>query len=293
MYTFLNEQYYIYENIPRVVCIGDIHGDLHKLLTVLKNTKIIDDKQEWIAQPKNTIVVQLGDQIDMLDRNIDRTEKFDDEDYDMQIILFMNALHKKAKEHGGSVISLIGNHELMNVMGNFSYVSPKGLTDIQKRISFFKPGGIGALNLSTRNCIVKINNILFCHAGILPNLCLKYPIKYINELMKKYLKNVILNDKERKDFSELFLSDDSILWTRKYSAEFYLKNEKKYRKNIETVLKHLNCQLMIIGHTPCERVLGLADNKVLNIDVGLSRSILNNKSTVLEIVNNRISAVIH
>jgi hypothetical protein len=41
----------------------------------------------------------------------------EDEGSDLKIILFMYELNKKAEKHGGKVISLIGNHELLNVLG--------------------------------------------------------------------------------------------------------------------------------------------------------------------------------
>jgi hypothetical protein len=62
---------YEYEHNNRIVIIGDIHGDIRRFKDILIDAKIINKNIEWIAEPKNTIVVQMGDQVDSINR--DRT----------------------------------------------------------------------------------------------------------------------------------------------------------------------------------------------------------------------------
>ncbi|MDH5581533.1 MAG: metallophosphoesterase, partial [Bdellovibrionales bacterium] len=90
-----------------IVALGDLHGDLHATVEVLKKASIIDENQNWIG--KDTILVQTGDQID---RGA----------YDKEIIDLFEKLAQQASLEGGEVHSLIGNHEAMNVYGNFKYV---------------------------------------------------------------------------------------------------------------------------------------------------------------------------
>ena len=87
-----------------------------------KNNHLI----EWIGG--DTVIVQVGDQIDScrydgLNTCNDPTNYEFDEPHDINILYFMTALHKKAAAKGGAVYSLMGNHELMNVRGDLSYVS--------------------------------------------------------------------------------------------------------------------------------------------------------------------------
>ena len=50
--------------VRRIVVIGDIHGDMRMTLDTLKVAKVIDEKtNKWIKN-NDTVVVQLGDQID-------------------------------------------------------------------------------------------------------------------------------------------------------------------------------------------------------------------------------------
>ena len=60
---------YEYPNCDRLVIIGDIHGDIKRLKNILIDAKVINNNIEWIAEPKNTIVVQMGDQVDSLNRD--------------------------------------------------------------------------------------------------------------------------------------------------------------------------------------------------------------------------------
>ena len=41
----------------------------------------------------------------------------------------MTALHSKAQQHDGAVYSLMGNHELLNVMGDMTYVSHENIKE--------------------------------------------------------------------------------------------------------------------------------------------------------------------
>ena len=60
---------YEYPNCDRLVIIGDIHGDIKRLKTILIDAKIINNNIEWIAEPPNTVVVQMGDKFVVLNRD--------------------------------------------------------------------------------------------------------------------------------------------------------------------------------------------------------------------------------
>ena len=48
----------------RIIVIGDLHGDWKVTKEIFLKSKLIDMNFKWIAEPKNTIVVQVGDIVD-------------------------------------------------------------------------------------------------------------------------------------------------------------------------------------------------------------------------------------
>jgi hypothetical protein len=270
-----------YEYSNRIVIIGDIHGDIRRFKDILIDAKIINKNIEWIAEPKNTIVVQMGDQVD----SINRDPSLDDWEVlpDVEMVYFTNLLNKIALSKGGRVISLIGNHELMNIIGNFSYVSPKSLNDNYKRQELFKPGGTLSAILSQRPLVVKIGKLLFCHAGLtLEHLSIlsKYnkDISYLNTIWKNFIKNnaVLIEDKEI--FDNIILDMNGILWTRDLN-------------NSEDIIKlqeQLGCIYMFIGHTVVERIK-LINNFIWYTDTGISRSFGNTSYQYIDIFNNNLN----
>src|SRR5204863_9287987 len=56
---------------------------------------------------------------------------YNDEGCDIEIMELFNDLSLQADKVGGCVISLLGNHELMNAMGQMYYVSHLGIKQFE------------------------------------------------------------------------------------------------------------------------------------------------------------------
>src|SRR5271163_4171520 len=91
-----------------VVAIGDVHGDFDDFIAILQRVGLIDAQHHWSGG--KTILVQVGD---VLDRGPKPREAMD----------LLMSLEKGAPSAGGRVVSLLGNHEMMNVMGDLRYVT--------------------------------------------------------------------------------------------------------------------------------------------------------------------------
>ena len=93
----------------RLVAVGDVHGDYAALVEVLLAARVIDDEQRWIGGA--THLVSIGD---LLDRG----------DASRAVMDLLMQLQSEAVEAGGRVHVVLGNHELMNLVGDLRYVAP-------------------------------------------------------------------------------------------------------------------------------------------------------------------------
>lgn len=258
-----DENIYEFSHAERVVIIGDVHGDIKRFKRILLEAQIINNDLEWIATPQNTIVVQVGDQVDSANRSpeIPAWEILSD----INMLYFTNSLDNIARIKGGKVISLIGNHELMNVIGNFSYVSLN--SNFADRHKYFMPKGTLSPILCKRPIVLKIGELFFCHAGIKRQhlqILQKHGkhVSYLNELWRTFMQTNQVNLEDKEIFDNIILDiSNGILWTRN------LDNDK----DIDYVLEHLGCSYMFIGHTPVESI-NIVKGKIFYTDSGLSRA---------------------
>ncbi|MFZ0938217.1 MAG: metallophosphoesterase, partial [Candidatus Sulfotelmatobacter sp.] len=96
------------EHAETVVAIGDVHGDFDDFVAILKQVGLIDAQHHWTGG--KTTLIQVGD---VLDRGPKPREAMD----------LLMSLEKEAPQAGGRVVSLLGNHEMMNIMGDLRYVT--------------------------------------------------------------------------------------------------------------------------------------------------------------------------
>jgi hypothetical protein len=268
--------------VKRIIAIGDIHGDLNLAIRSFKLAKLIDDNNNWIAEPADTIVVQVGDQIDSC-RPIPnvyecQTTKYpDDKAEDMDVINFFDDMHSKASIKGGAVYSLLGNHELMNSQGIFKYVSYENYynfaytdhttgevyegPDGRKRA--FKPGSPLASKLAcTRPSVLIVGSTMFVHAGVLPVLANKLDylgfdgntkIKYLNAVVRKWLLHKLSN-KNDKENKHMIINDSTLspFWTRIYGSIPINTdlNSNECFTSVKKALEVYKVGQLVVGHTP-------------------------------------------
>lgn len=264
----------------RVIAVGDLHGDMNLTIRTLKLAKVIDDNGRWIGE--DTLVVQVGDQLDSKRPGTISKPKSSKKSFgqDISVLFFMTELNEEAKRHGGGVVSLLGNHELMNVMGNMSYVSDEdidifGLNDgaaLETRKKMFSPGNSFARLLGcSRNPVIIVGSFIFVHAGLVKkfmqvaNISSTDDISKINYLVRKWLLGLI----DKNNVATIINSSRySMFWNRILgSIPPNMSNEHPdCVEHLNGVLETLNLNGMVIGHTP----QSFAHNSKINSTCGNS-----------------------
>jgi hypothetical protein len=97
------------QGAPRVVAVGDIHGAIAEFKSILKMTRLADDSGRWSGG--KAVLMQTGD---YMDRGAGTRAVLD----------LLMALERQAKDAGGRAFAVLGNHEVMNLIGDTRDATP-------------------------------------------------------------------------------------------------------------------------------------------------------------------------
>src|SRR6188768_4300863 len=268
----------------RIVAIGDLHGDVSALRAALRLGGAIDEAGQWIGA--RLVVVQTGDQLD----------RGDDEP---QILELLQRLRSRAEAAGGAVHVLNGNHEVMNVQGDFRYVTPDGFHDFSAghpdalhaqlaaraapdqrgRVAAFLPGGEIARRLAVQPMVIQIGGNLFVHGGVLEQH-VRYGLGRINQELSAWMAGA-----PTASAPASISGQRAPIWVRDYSDGAPAEGRCA---ELTRVLGALSAQRLVVGHTVQQQGINSAcDGKVWRIDVGLSR-FYGGKPSVLEIRGDQV-----
>jgi Calcineurin-like phosphoesterase len=271
-----------FPDAPRIVAVGDLHGDLRATRRALKLAGAIDDEGHWIGG--KLVLVQTGDQLD----------RGDDEQAILDLFV---RLADEAARAGGAVHVLNGNHEVMNAAFDFRYTTPGGYRDFEDavpvtepdsllrtfdpsqraRVAAFRPGGPYARVLAKWNTIVIIGPNVFAHGGILPEY-VDYGIERLNAEVRAWLAG-------DGPYPATIESRRSPVWSRLYSSD----TTGAACDTLTEVLDRLSVKRMIVGHTIQEYgITSHCDGKVWCIDAGMAAAYGSNTPQVLEIMGDSI-----
>jgi hypothetical protein len=248
----------------RLVAIGDLHGDIKAARAALRLAEAIDERDRWVGG--KLVVVQTGDEID----------RGDD---DRAVLELFDRLADAAQAAGGEVRPLVGNHEVMNVSGDFRYVTPAALgafgdidtkrvpapilaqfpAEARGRLAAFFPGGPYAARLARRQAIAVVGESVFVHGGV-SVAHVSYGVGRFNRELGRYMAG--------EGPSPVLAGDEQgPLWTRRYSDD----KAKVDCAGLAETLKALGAKRMVVGHTVHEEGISPAcDGRVWRIDTGLS-----------------------
>lgn len=291
-----------FEQVDRIVAVGDIHGAHDQFVAILRAATLIDASNHWIGG--RTHLVQVGD---VVDRGPDSRKALD----------LLRQLTTEAEAAGGKVHVLIGNHEVMRMLGDVRFATPgeyaafvgPGSDDLRRRylatipeaeraaIEKATPLGFVELTLAFGpdreygaylrglNTVVRINGIVFVHGGISPAVA-ALSCDEINDTVRRELGAGFATT--RKDpLRTLAAREDGPLWYRGLAAEAVTAQD------VEALLAKQAARAIVIGHSVQARSVGVKfGGRVFAIDTGMQPAYQpNGRPSALDIQGTTFTAI--
>lgn len=100
---------YSWSDVPRIVALSDPHGAYDAMVRTLTNADVIDGDRNWSGGDAHLVITG-----DLMDRGADSRKIMD----------LVMQLEEQSIADGGMVHLLLGNHEVMNLVGDLRYVAP-------------------------------------------------------------------------------------------------------------------------------------------------------------------------
>jgi hypothetical protein len=230
----------------RVVAVGDLHADLPAALATLRMAGVVDAAGHWSGG--QTVLVQTGD---TTDRGPDSKE----------VIELLMRLTSEAEAAGGRVVALLGNHEVMNLHGDWRYVSPGDVQDFgsaDARRAALAPGAPLGGWLRQRDVVAKVGDTVYAHGGITAAWADR-GLDAINAAAAEAIASAP---------RAAVLGEEGPLWFRGY----LLADESLACAELRRALAALGARRMVLGHTTQRsgRIASRCGGALLGIDTGIS-----------------------
>lgn len=243
-----------FDEVSHIAVISDVHGQYSQMVKMLQANGIIDHSFNWKFGIGHLVV--LGD---IMDRG----------DFVQECLWLLFKLEQQAASEGGKVNILLGNHEVMVLQGDHRYVHKK-YQQISEELHtpydelFGKDSVLGDW-LRTKPAVIGINNILFVHAGISPELIKAgFSIEEINHEFRKLLDFANEQNKDLAPRLKKLHGPEGPMWHRGlvYDPDFTVND-------FNEIVAHFDKQLMVVGHTTMPKIEPKYDGKLYMVDTGV------------------------
>ncbi len=282
-----------WDNVARVVAIGDLEGDYEKFVDMLQQAELIDARNNW--RGGRTHLVQLGD---IPDRGPNSRRIMD----------LLMRLGPQARRAGGHVHALVGNHEALNVLGDLRYVHSgeyaafadrrsAGRRDryyratlahlrenppasglpvfddayraqwegshplgyVEHRQGWAASGRYGGW-VAGHDAVIRINDTLFLHGGLGPSF-----VNAQREAMNEAVRAALRGTPDAA-YPDILENQDGPLWYRGLATNA----EETERAHLEALLAHHGVRRIVVGHSKVtSTVLPRFGGRVLVADIGV------------------------
>ena len=223
-----------YRQPDKLLAISDIEGNFNAFFGLLVANGVMDKDYNWTFGKGHLVLVG-----DFMDRGMNVTP----------VLWLIYKLEQEAKNSGGFVHFILGNHEILNIEGNTTYVDEKYLHLAQKFTksvdpqiayqSLMSPNQELIRWMKTKNSVEKIGNFLFVHGGISPELVQAgFTVGRINTILRRRLNFGSSNDLLLKQDEDFLLASHGPFWYRGLAVPYRNYYKKMTEREVNLALKH-------------------------------------------------------
>lgn len=244
------------EQPDKIFVTSDPHGNLDCFISLLQGNQVIDENYHWNFGSNQLVIIG-----DVFDRGNDA----------IQIFWLIYQLEWEARQAGGRVDFLLGNHEPMVLMNDLRYTKPKYKQLAEKLemkyADLLAPSTELGRWLTTRNTMQVSGENLFVHAGLSREFLERnLEIPFVNEQMSNGLYKNKAQRKEASPMIYFLFGSYGPIWYRGM-----VKQAEKYHPlasdTLNLILDRYQVERIIVGHTIFDDISTFYGQRVIAVNV--------------------------
>jgi predicted phosphodiesterase len=191
----------------------------------------------------------------------------------LQLLWFVHRLEREAEAAGGRVHVVLGNHEIMVMLGDLRYVHPKEqhvahLHAIPyDRVLDVRTSLLGRW-LASKPAVLRVGRVLIAHGGVTAAQA-RSSVKQLNDSLHTYMREdlfhrwadttavVTMDSASLQRRVDFFFDDGSLFWHRGYVQSDSLQDA------LGDVLRRLDADVLVVGHTARPTAEARYDGRVI------------------------------
>lgn len=235
--------------VDSLYILGDTHGELESVTAGLQAAGLIDDEIRWTGGRRHLVFAG-----DLTGRGAD-----------VHGLLWMvYRLEREAAAAGGRVHVVLGNHEIMVMLGDLRYVHPEerhlaGLHRVSYHRLFDVRASVLGQWLASKPALIRVDRALIAHGGLGERFA-GYTLSEIDDTLSTYVGEKLfarwadtsytpsldsLALARRQDF---FSHPESVFWHRDYVQT------ATAGPLLERVLRRMESDVLVVGHTAVKEI---------------------------------------
>ena len=242
-----------YQTTAPILVISDVESNFKAMRDFLIAQDVITTELSWAFGSGHLVLTG-----DFVDRGFSTT----------QVLWLIYKLEQEAASVGGKVHYILGNHEVKNLQGNYlkaayKYTYIAGILGLHQYELFADSALLGRW-LASKNAVEKINDTLFLHGGIAPQIAdQNLSLGQINNIVRAAYRTQYFNQPEEVTKPEDVLNSTTlgVAWYRGLLAG------KLAQTDVDQILAAFDVRAMVVGHTPQRRVRSLYEGSVFAVNV--------------------------